>query len=388
MLCVTDSTSAERVFLDSGGCAPPLGPTLIALEQARSQGWADPARLHSEGRSARGLLEASRQAVAQVLGVRTEEVRFAPSYPLALHTAVRMVHRGRRRLGSRVVVSAVERASVLSAADFVCDDRDDVRVVPVDSDGVVDPQRFISDISAPGVALACLQHANGEVGSRQPLEPVHLAARTAGVPLLVDAGASVGHVDVGSAWDVLAAHPADWGGPDGVAILAVRSGVRTARIHPEDADPWFPGGVGVAAAFAAAVSLQTAVSAQEASARLRSDLIDRLRRRIPDLIADVEVVGSADARLPHVLTFSCLFVEGEALVNELDRLGFAVGSGSACTSLTLEPSHVLAAMGALTHGNIRIALHPGITPSDIDRFLEVLPAAVGRVRAALGVGDL
>lgn len=374
------------MFLDAGGSAPLLPQSIAALDQAREQGWADPSRLHSEGRSARGLLEASRQAVAQALGTRTEEVQFAPSYPLAVHTALRSVHRGRRRVGNKVVVSAVERASVLNAARFAAGD--DVRMVPVDPLGRIDAERFRSELGAPGVALACLQHANGEVGSRQPVDSVHEAARAAGVPLFVDAGASVGHVDVGSSWDVLTAHPADWGGPDGVAILAVRSGVRTARIHPEDGDHWFPGGVSVAAAFAAAVSLQTAIADQQASARSRSGLIDQLRSRIPQLIDDVDIVGSADSRLPHVLTFSCLFVEGEALVTELDRLGFAVGSGSACTSLTLEPSHVLAAMGALTHGNIRLALHPGISQDDIDRFLSVVPDAVRRVRAAMGAGAL
>lgn len=385
---MTDSPSAPRVFLDAGGSAPLLPETHSALQQAAERGWADPTRLHSEGRAARGLLEASRQAVGEALGVRTEEVHFAPSYPASVHTALRSLHRGRRRHGSRIVLSAVERASTFSAARFVCPDSADLDVAPVTSEGAVEAEDFSARLERPGVALACLQHANGEVGSKQPLAHVHEASRAAGVPLLVDAGSSVGHVDVGSHWDALTAHPADWGGPAGVAILAVRSGIRTARINPEDADHWFPGGVSVAAAFAAAVSLQTARAEAIGSAHHRSDLIQQLRQRIPMLINDVDVVGAPEERLPHVLTFSCLFVEGEALVTELDRLGFAVGSGSACTSLTLEPSHVLAAMGALTHGNIRLALHAGVDQDDIDRFLVALPPAVQRVRAAAGVEGL
>ena len=100
------------------------------------------------------------------------------------------------------------------------------------------------------------------------------------------------------------------------------------------------------------------------------------------------MVGHPVDRLPHVLTFSCLYVEGEALLAALDARGFAVGSGSACTSSALEPSHVLAAMGALTHGNIRLALPRGTDAQDVDRFLAELPGIVAGVRQAWGVGGL
>jgi len=97
----------------------------------------------------------------------------------------------------------------------------------------------------------------------------------------------------------------------------------------------------------------------------------------------VEVVGAPDDRLPHLVTFSCLYVDGEALVTELDRLGFEVASGSACTSSTLEPSHVLAAMGALTHGNVRVSVDRNTTDDDVERFLGELPGAIDRLRARL-----
>jgi cysteine desulfurase len=100
------------------------------------------------------------------------------------------------------------------------------------------------------------------------------------------------------------------------------------------------------------------------------------------------VVGDPRARLPHIVTFSCLYVDGEALVDELDRAGFAVGSGSACTASTLEPSHVLAAMGVLTHGNVRVGLPIDVTQEQVDAFCAVLPGAVARVRAMLGADDL
>ena len=218
-------------------------------------------------------------------------------------------------------------------------------------------------------------------------ESVDRVAHHLDVGDLRDAGASLGHDEVPDAWDVLAAQPADWGGPAGVGVLAVRQRVRTVPPGPEDADPWAPGGVSVPAAFAAAVALQAVVADRAAQDARRRALADRVRAAAA-AIPDVEVVGDPDDRLPHVVTFSCLYVDGEALVTELDRAGFAVGSGSACTASTLEPSHVLAAMGVLTHGNVRIALDRSTSEDDVDRFLAVLPGAVQRVRDVLGVDGL
>jgi cysteine desulfurase len=109
---------------------------------------------------------------------------------------------------------------------------------------------------------------------------------------------------------------------------------------------------------------------------------------VPRRVDDVEVLGDAVDRLPHIVTFSCLYADGEALLAGLDRRGFAVSSGSSCTSSTLEPSHVLVAMGALTSGNIRVSLHPGVGAEDIDDFLAVLPEVVADVRAELGAAGL
>jgi cysteine desulfurase len=262
------------------------------------------------------------------------------------------------------------------------------RTIGVDRAGRVDLAAFRAAVARPGVALAALQHANGEVGTLQPVDEAHEAARAAGVPLLVDAGASLGHVRVGAEWDLLAADAGDWGGPAGIGVLVTRSGVRRAPDWPEDDDRWFPGGVSVPAALAAAVALQVADTSRERDDAVRRRLVDRLRAAVPATVPDVDVVGDPDRRLPHVLTFSCLYVDGEALVTALDARGFAVGSGSACTSSALEPSHVLAAMGALTHGNVRIGLPPDVSADDVERFVAVLPEVVADVRGATGVQGL
>ena len=136
---------------------------------------------------------------------------------------------------------------------------------------------------------------------------------------------------------------------------------------------------------AAAASLQAVrATANDDAARL-SALIDKVRTTVAATIPDVEVVGDPVERLPHLVTFSCLYVEGEALLHALDRRGFAVSSGSSCTSSTLEPSHVLTAMGVLTHGNIRMSLHRETTTDEVDRFLAELPAIVAGLRAEVGM---
>jgi len=387
---VTDDErgTPRRRVLDVGGGAPLLPRARAAFLQALDEGWADPRRLHAEGRRSRALLDGAREAIAARVGARTEEVDLAPSHTAALHTAVRAVVNGRRRVGADVVVSAVERAAVLHAAEFAAARHQGRRVVvPVDRLGRVDTDAFVEALARPGVALAALQHANGEVGTLQPVDAAHAAARQAGVPLLVDAGASLGHVDVGPDWDLLAADPADWGGPAGVGVLITRAGVRRSPDWPQDDDRWFPGGVSVPAALAAAVALEEASAARDDVAQRLRPLVGRIRDEVAASVPDVVVVGDPDARLPHVLTFSCLYADGESLVGELDRRGFAVGSGSACTSSSLEPSHVLAAMRTLTQGNVRLALPPGTSDDDVTQFLAAVPPSVAAVRAALDPTD-
>ena len=109
-------------------------------------------------------------------------------------------------------------------------------------------------------------------------------------------------------------------------------------------------------------------------------LIGRIRAAVPDRVPDAVVHGDPDARLPHIVTFSCLYVDGEALVTELDRAGFSVSSGSACVADTRQPSHVLAAMGALTHGNVRVSLPRGASDTAVTEFLDALPPIVARIR--------
>ncbi|MFI7589501.1 cysteine desulfurase family protein [Spongisporangium articulatum] len=379
-----------RVYLD-GAATQPLHPAAReALLAALDDGWADPRRLHSEGRRSRALLDGAREAIAAVLGVRTDELSFTGSHTQAVHAAVLGVAGARRRAGTTVVTSTVEHPTVLHAADHVAARGGGARSdVAVDRTGAVDADTFAESVNTPGVSLACLQFANAEVGTRQPLEAAATAAAAGGVPLVVDLSACAGHVDVrGARGDVLVADPQSWGAAPGVGVLAVRAGTRWAAPGPEgDGPEAVPGGVSVPAALAAAVSLEAMVAGRAAREAEQRALVERVRRGAAQ-VPDTEVLGDDVHRLPHVVTFSCLYVDGEALLSELDRRGFAVGSGSACTASTLEPSHVLTAMGVLSHGNVRIGLTPATTGADVDAFLAVLPDAVATVRRELGVEGL
>ncbi len=386
----TGGEHTTRAYLDAGGRAPVHPAAREAFAAAEAEGWADPRRLHREGRRARLLLDGARQVFARALGCRTEEVRFTAGHTASLHAAVLATAHGRRRVGCAVTLGAVERAALHAAARHVADGAGSPPAppVPVDRLGRIDLDAWATSVRSPGVALAALQHANGEVGTTQPLTEAHRSAQEAGVPLLVDAGASVGHVDVGDAWDLLAADPGDWGAPAGVGVLAVRSRVRATPPWPEDEDVWAPGGVSVPAAFGAAAALEAVLADREEQDARRRSLVALVRDRIAREVPDVDVVGDPEGRLPHVVTFSCLYVDGEALVTELDRRGFAVGSGSACTSSALEPSHVLAAMGVLTHGNVRVALPREVTEEQVLAFCDAVPDAVAQVRRMTGTEGL
>jgi cysteine desulfurase len=377
---VADSSAPDGYF-DAASTEPPHPAARAALLEALDAGWADPARLYGRARSTRMLLDRARARVAGVLGARPDEVSFTSSGTQAVHLAVLGGLQARRRAGRHLVVSAVEHSSVLHAAELHEADGGEVTAVGVDRAGRVDPAAFAAALR-PDTALACLQSANHEVGTVQPVAEVAEACRAAGVPLFVDAAQSLGRVDVPGGWSLLAGSAHKWGGPAGVGVLAVRKGTRWRSPLPADEREArrVPGFENVPAVVAAAAALEAFRADMREEAPRLAALVDRIRERVPAAVPDVEVVGDPARRLPHIVTFSCLYVEGEALLTELDRAGFAVSSGSSCTADTLRPSHVLEAMGVITHGNVRVSLPRGVASADVDRFLTVLPGTVARLR--------
>ncbi|HEY7721143.1 MAG TPA: aminotransferase class V-fold PLP-dependent enzyme [Pedococcus sp.] len=385
----------DRAILDAASTRmhPVARETLLAAVDA---GWADPRRLYAEARTARRLLDQATEVIADGLGVRASELAFAPSGEAAVRRAVAGALHSARRRGARVVATAVEHSAVLAPGRYrAAQGHDDALFaeVPVDHEGRVDLTALAAAVRVEGTVAAAVQHANGEVGTLQPLAEAHAECRAAGVPLVVDAQASLGRSRPPAHFDVLAGDAQSWGGPGGVGVLVVPERTRWALPGPAGEPghgrggdlPWVP------LALAAAEAWQQGAAALDREGADATALVDDIRRCAAG-VRDVEVVGHPTARLPHIVTFSALYCDGEAVVHELDRRGFAVASGSACTASTLEPSHVLAAMGVLTHGNVRVtlplaAVSPG-RADDVARFCTALPEVIADVRAQLGVERL
>ncbi|HET8914493.1 MAG TPA: aminotransferase class V-fold PLP-dependent enzyme [Propionibacteriaceae bacterium] len=373
----------SQVFLDSSSGEPMLADARQAWLDAQQAGWGDPARLHRPGRLAAQAMDQAREVIAAAVGARPDEVIFTASGVHASQAAVLGLGLGRRRVGSRIVTTAIDHSSVLAAAAAagVHD------AVDVDHEGHVDLDRWAAVVGAAGTAAACIQVANHEVGTLQPYaEAAEICHRT-GVPLVLDATAALGRVDLSGAagWSVLTGWAAAFGGPTSVGILVIKKDARWRAPYPTDdyqGGRW-PGVPDVPAIYAAAVALDRWLRDGRAVVQGQHDLVDELRVGIVQQVPDVDIAGDPERRVAHLLTFSALYVDGETLTLELDKAGFAVASGSACSASSEHPSHVLAAMGALTHGNVRLGLTWTTTAADISQFLAVLPPIVARIRATV-----
>ena len=375
-----DGPGPDRpVDLDAASSTPLHPAAREVLLAALDRGYADPRRLHGPARDARLLLDNAREATAAVLGVRPDEVTFTASGTDAVHRGLLGLVRGSRR-GDVVVHSAVEHSAVLHAIAW------GARGVPVtvDESGRADAYDVLEQAIAPEVGVVALQTANHEVGTLQDVGAFELPND---VPLFTDACASMGRLPLPTGWAAAAGSAHKWGGPAGVGVLLVRKGARWRTPFPGDdrVDERATGFENVPAALAAAAALQAVVAERDEVNASHHALIDVVRRRVAAEVPDVQVVGDPDARLPHLVTFSCLYVDGEALVLELDRRGFGIASGSACTSSTLAPSHVLEAMGVLTHGNVRLSLQRDATRAQVDAFCDALPDVVRELRARVGL---
>lgn len=383
----------RRVYLDHASAAPWHPAALATAAQVAEQFPGDPARAHAEGRAARDLLESARAAVAATLGAATDRVVFTSGGTEAVHLAIRGVAAANRTRPRRILSSAVEHSAVHAAAEFTGHDH---VLMPVDGEGCVDLDALAGALQE-GAALVNLQHANHEVGTLQPVAEAAALCREAGALLHVDACQTAGRlpVDLGTLGaDLVSLSGAKFGGGRGIGALAWSPRARFRPLLTGDEREarrrsgleHLPG-----AAALAETLLQLRLRDSEGAAAVEASRCHGLRRRLRALLSegveDLEVHGPAEDAAPHIVAASALYVEGQALLSELDRAGFAVHSGSSCATTSGEPSHVLVAMGALTHGHVRASFGPGIEEADIEAFAQALADAVGRLRVRISVSD-
>ncbi|HUW78511.1 MAG TPA: aminotransferase class V-fold PLP-dependent enzyme [Candidatus Nanopelagicaceae bacterium] len=344
------------------------------LLAAFDSGWADPQRIGRDAARARTLLTGAKDSLAANLGVRPDEIYLVGESALAPVLALEGALASR---GGRFVTSRVERSEILAIAAS----RPDSVQISVDRSGSVNLDELEAAL-LPGTGVVSLQAANGEVGTRQPLDNVADLAEKCQVPLHIDLGAGAGRINLPGNWSYASADARSWSGPAGVGVYAIRTGARWRFPWASSREQREVGTSSIPLALAAAAALEAWQADEQTEGDRNRKFVDQIRL-VAAKVADVEVVGDAIERVPNIVTFSALYCDGESLVEEFAREGFVVGSGSACTSDQLQPSHVLAAMGALTHGNIRVTLPHFVSGQDIDRFCELIPVAIANVRKKL-----
>jgi cysteine desulfurase len=382
-----------RRYLDHASVWPLRPEARTAWIDASTVVGGDPSRRHREARASRDLLDRATATVATAVGGSEHGLVWTSGGTEAVHLAVLGAARAAERRGERrrhLVASAVEHSSVLRAAERLRDEHAyDLDVIAVDGAGLVDPEQVAAAIRDDTLAVH-LQHANHEVGAIQPTHEVATACRERGTLLHVDACQTVGQLGVtldqlGA--DLLSASAAKFGGPRGTGFLAIGPAGRIAPLLEGDERQRRrrAGLEDVPSIAAAAVALEVARAAMP-SERSQRELVRRhLRQQLPEVVDDVAVHGPLADAHPGIVASSALYVDGESLVAALDDAGFAVHSGSSCASTSGQPSHVLVAMGVLTHGHVRISIGPETTVADADDLLAAYAEAVGSLRTTAGM---
>jgi cysteine desulfurase len=377
----------DRIYLDHNATTPLRPEAVEAMTRVLVSDFGNPSSVHWAGAAARTAVDRARAEVAGLLGADPECVVFTSGATEASNTILRHAADRGPRHSDHVVTCSTEHPSVLETAEELREQGLRVSVLPVAPDGRLDPERFAAALDS-ATLIASVMWANNETGVVQPIPELARIAAERGAVFHTDAVQALGKVrlDLPSLPIEFASFSAHkLGGPKGVGALYVRAGSRfksLLRGGPQErrrraGTENVPGIVGFGAACAAA-----ARDLEERAGRLGA-LRDRLWEGIEAQIPDAHAHGAREHRLSHVLSVSFAGSDGEALVQALDLEGIAVAAGAACASGSLEPSHVLLAMGVAPEiggGAIRISLGFDTRPSDIDRLLEVLPGIVERVR--------
>ena len=375
------------IYMDHAATTPVDPDVLAAMLPYFTERFGNPSSVYRLGRQSYDALETAHETVARVLGCRPVEIIFTGGGSEADNLAIKGVAYAKRRRGDHIITTAIEHHAVLHTCQQL--EREGYRVtyLPVDETGLVNPDDVAAAITDE-TALVTLMYANNEVGTIQPVAEIGRICRARRVPFHTDAVQAGGLLDLDVNMlgvDLLTLSAHKFYGPKGVGILYARQGT---RIQPQilggsQERNRRAGTENVPGAVGAAMALERAQTARAAESVRLVALRDRLLSGLLQ-IPDTQLTGHPERRLPNNASVAFAGVEGESLLLNLDLIGVAASSGSACTTGSVEPSHVLLAMGVsegAARGHLRLTLGHSTDDGDVDFVLEHLPAIVARLRA-------
>ncbi|MFZ5645702.1 MAG: cysteine desulfurase NifS [Bacillota bacterium] len=380
----------RRIYFDHSATTPVRSEVAEAMcDYLKEENFGNPTSLHYFGRQVRKGVEEAREKVARAIGANPVEIIFTSGGTESDNMAIHGVAYSNKNKGNHIITSAVEHHAVLNTVKALGKEGFTVTILPVDKYGMVSVDDVAAAITDKTI-LITIMHANNEVGTIMPIKEIGKLARSKGIIFHTDAVQSFGKipVDVNDLEvDLLSVSGHKIYGPKGVGALYIRKGTRWRQtlFHGGAQERLRRAGTeNVPGIIAMGVAAELAAENMSKDSEYLRGLRDRLIKEVTRRIGYVKLTGHPAMRLPNHASFTFDFIEGESMLLSLDMKGIAASSGSACTSGSLEPSHVLLSMGIpheVAHGSIRITLGIDNKPEDIDYFMDVMPPIVERLRA-------
>lgn len=390
------SNGNDAVYFDHSATTQPLTEVVDVMNDFLRDAWGNPSSLYGTGRRVRSSLEEARARIASMLGADAKEIIFTGCGTESDNMAIKGVAEalgypsaktGRPAKGNHIVTLSIEHPAVLETCRRLEERGFEVTYIDPEPNGIVSP-RAIEEAITDRTILVSVMMANNVIGTVQPIKEIANLAHTKGVLVHTDAVQAAGTlpIDVGDLGvDLLSISAHKFHGPKGVGALYVRKGTRLKPLidgggqehGKRSGTENVPGILGMAKALEVAAGEMS-----EKAARMRG-LRDKLVEGVLASVPDSRFIGDSERRLPGSACFTFRYVEGESIVLHLDMMGVATSSGSACASQALEPSHVLLRSGVGivdAHGSLRVTLGRGSTEAEVDRFLEVLPGVIHKLR--------
>lgn len=382
-----EASQRPRVYFDHAATTATRPEVTDVVLSCLRDSYGNPSSFYKEGHEAARILEESRASLAQGLEVLPEEIFFTSCGTESDNWAIKGVALARQGRGRHLITSTIEHHAVLHTMEALEKEGFEVTYLPVDAQGLVDPEAVRAAIR-PDTILVSIMMANNEIGTVQPIEAIGAICKEAGVLFHSDAVQALGALSIHPYelhCDLMSFSGHKLYAPKGVGLLFKRKGVRIGRLLDGGAQEKRQRGGTENVAYAAAMAkaLELALADRDQEAVRQSQLRDRLIQGVIDRVPHTKLNGHPNKRLPNNANFSFEFIEGESILLLLDALGYAASSGSACTSASLDPSHVLLAIGMpaeIAHGSLRLTLGRESTEEEVDRFLEDIPLVIERLR--------